>query len=1028
MAVRIRLASALAIDLADHTLRGRDLGSRKGRTLLALLASARGAPVSLDRIVDTLWQDSPPADPAANVATLISRTRRILGSGSGSGVLSGAGGPYSLAADGSWTVDLDEANLLIGEAGSREAAGERLLAVAAARAALALLGDQPALVDEDDAPWVHDVRREADDLRRRARHRLAASLVSLDATEAAAVAGCGIAADPFDEQAVRDRMRALVADGRPSAALAAYDELATRLREELGTTPNRETVALHVSVLREQEPQPEAVHPPRAAGSSLVGRGTELALVERSWVGVAESAASRLVLVEGEAGIGKTRLLEAVGDLARGTGGLVLVGRCHPVERSLFLQPFVDALHPVLMAASPSDLARLVGGHEAAWLSLLPDLAPVIGSATGLAVEAEQQRRQIYEAVAVMVQRLSLGQPVLVGIDDLQDAGSATVDLLGYLATRLSEAHVLLVATVRAEENHNLARLHDRATLLPLGPLPRSAVDALAARAGLATHADQVMSRTAGHALSVVESLRALSHGETGVPASLTTAVLARVDRLDTTARQVIEAASVLRRRLDPRLLAALAEVSELATTRACEELVRVRLLARSGAQYEFANDLLQLCVYDALPPALAAACHRRAADLTAHQPEVMAEHAHAAGDEPRAALGWLLAGEAALRRAAVEDAIGLLDRSLGSRAPDSTRARALLARAAAFDAQARYERTLADVDAALELARADGDRRLEMVALRARGGDAAVALRLSPEELTAPLAAGLALAADLGDRRAEADFTGRQVILEAGRLHLRTALAQAEHGVARARSARSEEALIVALDGLKTVLFHLGDAVRLGEVVEELEPLVRSHDDQWLLQWVVFESAFVAAADDRWDDAHAAIAAAQEINRRSGYGAYAGYMQAYDAWFARLAGDLATARSRGHEALAATSPAHPWWFATAAGLLAATLLETGERDEAAAVAARGLAAADPTMPAVGELVCRSVVAAATEAPAELARVRADLEAVDCPPGQAWVIGADAYLLAGTSLDALRQATSATWASVRARIDDGTRS
>ena len=207
------------------------------------------------------------------------------------------------------------------------------------------------------------------------------------------------------------------------------------------------------------------------------------------------------------------------------------------------------------------------------------------------------------------------------------------------------------------------ARLADRTTLVRLGALPRSAVDALAAASGLAAHGEQVMARTAGHPLSVVEYLRALGQGDTGVPESLADAVLGRVARLGAEGRAVVEAAAVLRRRIDPALVGALVESSDVATARECEELVRLRLLVRSGHHYEFANDLLQECVHAALPPALALALHRRAADLTSDRPEVMAEHAYAAGDEPRAAHGWLLAGEDALRRAAVEDALGLLDR-----------------------------------------------------------------------------------------------------------------------------------------------------------------------------------------------------------------------------------------------------------------------------------------------------------------------------------------------------------------------------
>ena len=403
-----------------------------------------------------------------------------------------------------------------------------------------------------------------------------------------------------------------------------------------------------------------------------------------------------------------------------------------------------------------------------------------------------------------------------------------------------------------------------------------------------------------------------------------------------------------------------------MATTRVCEELVRLRLLVRSGHHYEFANDLLQECVHAALPPALSLAYHRRAADLTADRPEMMAEHAHHAGDEPRAAQGWLLAGEAALHRAAVEDALGLLDRSLAVETSFAgTRARALLARGAVHEARTDFAAALADVDAALALARVDPR------AAPGDGGPALPAAVTPPSDSGSrstswwhPLEEGLRLAADLGDRRAEADFSSRLAILEASRLRLTTALARAERSVARARAADSEDALVLALDGLKTVLAYLGDPEPLGEVVADLEPRVRARGNTWLLQWVVFESSFVPAAEGRLDDARARVAEAIELNRLSGYPAYAGYLAAHDGWYARLSGDLDAARRIGRDAVEATSPVnHPWWYAIAAGLLAATLIETGDRAEAEAVARRGLALGETAM-AGGRLRCLAAVAA----------------------------------------------------------------
>ena len=133
----------------------------------------------------------------------------------------------------------------------------------------------------------------------------------------------------------------------------------------------------------------------------------------------------------------------------------------------------------------------------------------------------------------------------------------------------------------------------------------RSAVDALAAAAGLAGHGAAGDGPDGRAPARVVECLRALAEGETGVPTRSPRPSSPRVDRLEPSSATACRGAPrCCGGRIDPRLLAALVETSELAAVRRCEELVRARLLQRSGADYEFANDLVQECVHAALPPA----------------------------------------------------------------------------------------------------------------------------------------------------------------------------------------------------------------------------------------------------------------------------------------------------------------------------------------------------------------------------------------------------------------------------------------
>lgn len=1033
--VRVRLCSALSVELAGRTLTGADLGSRKARTLLAVLASERGRLVPVDRLADLLWTEAAPADPAANLSTLVSRSRRLLGGD----VLVGTGGAYGLAT-GVCVVDLDEAGDLVDEGRARESAGEVALASAAARRALHVLGIGPALSDEGDADWVLPVREEADRLRQAARHLLAGSVTSTDPREAVTVAAEAVAVDPYDERAARHLMRAHVADGSVAAALAAYDGLAARLRDDLGIDPSADTSRLHLAILREDGLPAEEELPQRdPRRTTLVGRTSELAQLDRSWAD-AGTGSGRLVLVDGEGGIGKTRLLDAVADLAESSGGLALRGRCHPSERSLFLQPFVDALRPLLLRLGDTDLADLLREHTASWVLLVPELAALVDTTPEPPAAPALERRRAYDAVASLLQRLSRRRPVLLAVDDLQDGGAASVDLLGHLAARLSGECVLLVGAVRSEDLTTVDRLSDRATRLRLGVLPWGAVEELAGSVGLSAHAAEVMARTAGHSLSVVECLRALAAGDAGVPESLADAVLARVHRLGDDARELVQGASVLRGALDPRLLADLVGTGELATVRSCEELARVRLWHRVGARYEFANDLTQECVAASLAPALAAAYHRRAADLLSDQPESMAAHAHAAGERARAARGWLLAGRAAMARSAVEDATALFDRALGDAEDASLRARILLARSRAHEASTAYAAALVDIEEALALAQRAGDPRLELAALRFLGGDVPVALRRPMGDVRVRLEAGLHLATRLGDRGAEADFTTRLIVLEASRLRLASALVLAESSLARARSSASEEAVPQALDGLKTVLAYLGDADRLEEVVGELVPLLRQRRSTWLLQWAVFESSFVPAAAGDWEAARGLVRDALEVNRRSGFTAYGGYFRAHLGWFERLAGDPGAAVALGRQAVAETSPVdHPWWYAAATGLLAGTLVGLGEREEAVELSRRGLAAAGPDAPEAWRLRCLAPLSAALDGPdgdAALAQGRRLLDAVTFPPGRAWVVGADVHLLlaqaalrrgdpvlAARAVAPLAAAVDGSWAAVREQVE-----
>ena len=1030
--MRLALCGDLTVTRDGVALTGPRLGTRKARVFVAALAGARGAALPTDRLVEAVWPDRPPRDPLANLATLASRLRKVVGDGFVEP------GVSSYALGRGVELDLDVAAELVASAGARLARGEPTLALSAASRALDVLGEGEELAEECGGAWAEGLRHRAIELRRDARHVRAEAATTTGQTDLArASAAAAVAADPYDERAHRDLMSALTHDGRATAALELYAALAARLADELGTDPDPVTQRLHVAVLRgEPAEEPVPVTTSQRAGA-LVGRQEELTRLDRAWTEAAAGRAS-LVVVAGVPGIGKTRLLAELAGLAEASGGLVLATRCRPGERSLFLQPFVEVVRPVLLSLPAPTLRALLGGHLAAWTRLLPELGELFGLEPEPEMSHDLARRRSFDAVVAVVVGLAERQPVLVAIDDVQYGADVTADLVAHLSARLDRAPVLVVAAARTDGLPRLLQLTTYAEPMRLGPLPPSAVDALASAAGFGGRADEVQARSRGHPLSVVASLQSLASGTDGVPHDLAGAVVGQLGLLDPDQAGLVAAASVLGTRVEPLVLARLVDRPEVDVVLACEQLVRSGLMTAAGADYDFANDLVQEAVLATVPEPLAVAFHRRAADLMTDRPERMARHAHEAGELARAAAGYLEAGRMARRMGALDDALALLAAALGdaeSAGEPSLAATVLLERARAHEARTDYEAAEADVHAARAILSGAREPRLEMRSLRLLGGDIAVARRRPLAEVVGHNRAGLGLAAELGDAVAEAMFRTRIAVLECTRLRLGTGLDLATAGVAEARATGSPEAIARSLDGLKSAHAYCGDADGLRTVLDELVPLLGRLRVPWLMQWALLESALVPAADGYWEEARRRVDEALEVNRATGYGAYAGFFRAQRGWLARWAGDLDAAMDDGRRSVADTSPAdHPWWYATAVGTYATTLLGVGRRDEAAELCVAGLGALGDEAGAAYRLRCLAPLAAASGE--GLAEADTLLAGVQAPPGRAWVSGADAYLGVASAWQAAGEPARASaalapllaatgprhWAAVHARL------
>ena len=1012
--VELSLAGTFRVVRDGTELAGGEIGSRKSRTLLKLLAVERPGLVPVDRIVEVLWPNERPTAPEQNVATLVSRLRAVLGAD----LIQGGRTGYRLAEGPGIVVDLDRAARLCDQAEGKLATAAAL-ALAAAERAHELLSAGTAIGDEPYADWADPAREQVRELLRRVRLAAAEAALAIgDPRLAAGYAEAAMAADPLDEAAHRWYMSASVAAGEQAKALGAYEALRQRLGRELGADPAPQTRELHLAILRDQDdglttrrsdgPLADAVRRVPApggtapSGSVLPGRDGEMGVLREAW-STAAGGQPGLVTIVGEAGIGKTALAELLAVEAAENGGTVLRTRCYETERSLFLQPIVEAIAPVVASASASTLRELLGEHATAAAGLLPEVAAILGPPPPGRGSMEMERRRAFEAVRAFLRGLAERNPVLVLVDDLQYAGQSTVELMHFLGRQPPGARLLVVATVRAENDAQIgAALAPVARRVEVGPLSANAVSQLARAAGQGELADHIMKQTRGHTLFVVEVLRALTSGDAGVPESLRTAVQARVRRAGPPVEALLRAAAVLGATVDPLTLGVMLGLASATALELCEAALEARLLAVSGRDYEFANDLIREVLYASTPEPTRLAHHRRAADLLTGQPESLARHAAAAGDWLRAARAWLRAGEDAMGRFAASDAAALATQALeaGERVADAeVSARALILRGRALEAVGAHAAALTDLTRGADGARAAGDRRLEMLVLRQLGGDVPVSLGKPISYFGSNLETGLRIAESLGDRASEANFLSRLAVIAANRLRLDMAVGYGLRAVAAARSAADDQALAQGLDGLKITYLSLGDTRALADVLAELVPLLRRRGELFLLPWAEFEGAFLFVAAADLDQAVSAIERAMELTHQGGYPHQVAWFVAHLGWIARLRGRDEEAMTLGRRAVDLSEQhEHGWWQAATRAMLGDTLLLRGDHAGAVTLYEQGLAAARKSGMEAYLLRCAAPLAAATGSSAILAEAAGWLEQAAIPDGGAWMLGYEAYL------------------------------
>ncbi|MGZ4496377.1 MAG: helix-turn-helix transcriptional regulator [Nocardioides sp.] len=368
---------------------------------------------------------------------------------------------------------------------------------------------------------------------------------------------------------------------------------------------------------------------------TLVGRDAELAEIT-ALLGVRPTGegrdgatdgppASATVLLSGDAGVGKTRLLTELRDVAFTEGWQVFAGHCLDFgDSALPYLPFSEVLGRMAV-----DLPEVVDAVAA----LHPALAPLqpgrrVMSAGEDRDAAALDRTDLFEAVHALLTAAAEAAPLLLVIEDAHWADQSTRDMLSFLFSRPAPGRVAVVASYRSDDLHRRHPLRgqvaewsrirgvERLQLAPLTPPDvRALIAALEADGLPEEQVAGIVDRAAGNAFFVEELVGAASGPDRWVPADLADVLLVRLDRLDDTARQVVRAASVAGRQVSHEVLVAASALDDAALDAGLRAAVETNVLVAGAGTYAFRHALLGEAVYDDLLPGERVRLHAAYAD-----------------------------------------------------------------------------------------------------------------------------------------------------------------------------------------------------------------------------------------------------------------------------------------------------------------------------------------------------------------------------------------------------------------------------
>lgn len=452
----------------------------------------------------------------------------------------------------------------------------------------------------------------------------------------------------------------------------------------------------------------------RVLSPILVGRDAELSTLEDALLSALRGDGG-VVIVGGEAGMGKTRLVNALATRARRLGCTVIAGGCSEAELALPYLPFLEAIGNYLPPADVTAMRERLGTAA----EELAQLFPQFGRPAPSSGESPQGKMRLFESILMLLRDAASRRALLVILEDLQWADPATRELLDYATRRLRSTNVLVVATYRTDEMHRKHALlptiqgwrrNGQVEMVELGALPSDQVAEMVCaifeeQSITDEFRDFLRERSEGNPFVLEEMLRdALDRGdifrtedgwdrktlsEIRIPPTVRDAILQRLERLGHDDVGILAAASVMGRSFDLASLGEVARADDAVVLAALEASVTAQLIEpedRESGRYRFRHALTREAIYEDLVVPRRQQLHSRVADVLKTRgggaPVDLANHLFMAGRHEEAVAMCVAAAEDALRARAYRDAGELLERAAPHASDTVDRAR-LLCRAA---------------------------------------------------------------------------------------------------------------------------------------------------------------------------------------------------------------------------------------------------------------------------------------------------------------------------------------------------------